>query len=74
MNNCYYFKLYNFNDGLLNNFVDATYIIHLVNNGRIDDIKKKYIILIQLIYYILFIIKDIKNVQKINMLYHQFKI
>ena len=41
MNNCYYFKLYNFNDGLLNNFVDATYIIHLVNNGRIDDIKKK---------------------------------
>ena len=41
MNNCYYFELYNYNDGILNTIVDATYIIHLVNNNRLNDIKKK---------------------------------
>ena len=40
-NDCYYFELYNYNDGLLSNFVDATYVIHLINNGRINDIKYK---------------------------------
>ena len=38
---CYNFELYNYNDGILNNFFDATYIIHLVNNGRLTDIKTK---------------------------------
>ena len=45
MEECYIFNKIKFNDGLLNNFVDATYIIHLENNGRLPNIKhqlKKY--------------------------------
>jgi len=42
---CYRFKEINFKDGLLNDSVDATYILHLENNGRINfilDQLKKY--------------------------------
>ena len=39
--NCYRFEKIQYNDGLLSNSIDATYIIHLENNGRIDDIKKQ---------------------------------
>ena len=39
MEQCYFFNKIEFNDGLLNNFVDATYIIHLENNGRLPNIK-----------------------------------
>ena len=38
---CYKFKEYTYYDGLLNSCIDATYIIHLVNNGRYDDIQKQ---------------------------------
>ena len=38
---CYRFEKYIFNDGLLNNGVDATYIIHLENNGRLDNIMNQ---------------------------------
>ena len=38
---CYRFEQYIFNDGLLNDGVDATYIIHLENNGRIDHIMNQ---------------------------------
>lgn len=37
----YKFKQINFNDGFLNNSVDATYIIHLENNGRYNHIQKQ---------------------------------
>ena len=40
-NNCYNFKKIIFNDGFLNNSVDATYIIHLEGNGRLPDIQKQ---------------------------------
>ena len=36
--NCYNFKLLNFNKGLLDNSIDATYIIHLEGNGRLNHI------------------------------------
>jgi hypothetical protein len=39
--NCYNFKKIIFNDGFLNNSVDATYIIHLEGNGRLSDIQKQ---------------------------------
>lgn len=35
---CYQYKKILFQDGLLNDSIDATYIIHLHNNGRYDDI------------------------------------
>jgi hypothetical protein len=38
---CYYFKKINYNNGLLDNAVDATYIIHLEGNGRYEDILKQ---------------------------------
>jgi hypothetical protein len=37
----YKFKKLLFNDGLLNKTVDATYIIHLENNGRYNHIQKQ---------------------------------
>lgn len=39
-NICYKFKKYIFNDGLFKN-VDATYIIHLENNGRLKSIENQ---------------------------------
>jgi hypothetical protein len=36
--NCYNFVEYNFKEGLLDQSIDATYVIHLENNGRIDNI------------------------------------
>jgi len=39
-NECYKYKKYTFNDGLFKN-VDATYIIHLENNGRLKSIKNQ---------------------------------
>lgn len=38
---CYEFKRYDYTDGLLNNSVDATYIVHLEGNGRLPDIEKQ---------------------------------
>ena len=37
-NNCYKFKKLTFNKGFFDKSVDATYIIHLENNGRLDSI------------------------------------
>ena len=34
--NCYNFVQCNFDKGLLNDIIDATYVIHLENNGRIN--------------------------------------
>lgn len=45
-NNCYKFKKLSFNKGFFDESVDATYIIHLENNGRLDSIYnqlKQYI-------------------------------
>lgn len=39
-NNCYQFKKYIFNDNLFEN-VQATYIIHLENNGRLSSIENQ---------------------------------
>jgi hypothetical protein len=41
MNKCYNLKKYNYNDGLLNRCIDATYIIHLNGNGRLKSIKEQ---------------------------------
>ena len=41
MSKCYYFDNIKFNDGLLNDCIDATYIIHLEGNGRLQDIQKQ---------------------------------
>jgi hypothetical protein len=38
---CYRFEKIYFDDGILNDAVDATYIIHLEGNGRYDDIQKQ---------------------------------
>ena len=38
---CYTFKKYTYTDGLLNDSVDATYILHLEGNGRLDSIEKQ---------------------------------
>jgi hypothetical protein len=40
-NKCYYFEKYTFTDGLFSNSIDATYIIHLEDNGRFEDIKRQ---------------------------------
>ena len=37
----YKFKKIKFNDGILNDSVDATYIIHLENNGRYEHIQEQ---------------------------------
>lgn len=41
MTDCYRFEQIKYKDGLLSNCVDATYIIHLEGNGRIDNIRKQ---------------------------------
>ena len=38
---CYEYKKIVFNDGFLNNSVDATYIINLKGNGRYTDVEKQ---------------------------------
>lgn len=38
---CYRYEKLVFNDGLLNKTVDATYIVHLEDNGRLDDIMNQ---------------------------------
>lgn len=38
---CYRFEQYKYTDGLLNDSVDATYILHLEDNGRLESIKKQ---------------------------------
>jgi len=38
---CYEIKTLNYDDGIFNRGVDATYIIHLRNNGRYDSIMKQ---------------------------------
>lgn len=40
-NNCYKFKKITYTNGLLDDAVDATYIIHLEGNGRYEDILKQ---------------------------------
>ena len=39
--NCYNFKELNYNRGFLDSCVDATYIIHLENNGRLEHISNQ---------------------------------
>jgi len=41
MKECYHFENIEYTDGLLNDCVDATYIIHLEGNGRMPRIKKQ---------------------------------
>ena len=41
MSNCYFFKEINYNNGILDNCIDATYIIHLEGNGRINHIQEQ---------------------------------
>ena len=38
MNSCYKFKKIIFNDSIFENTIDATYIIHLENNKRLNHI------------------------------------
>ena len=38
---CYQYELIQYSDGILSNSVDATYIIHLENNGRIEHIREQ---------------------------------
>lgn len=40
-NRCYRFERYKFKNTLFENTIDATYIIHLENNGRLDNIKNQ---------------------------------
>jgi hypothetical protein len=40
-NTCYNFKKVTYNNGLLDDAIDATYIIHLEGNGRYEDILKQ---------------------------------
>jgi len=40
-NSCYRFEKYTYTDGLFNDNIDATYIIHLEGNGRLEGIKKQ---------------------------------
>jgi hypothetical protein len=39
--NCYFFKKINYEEGLFDEAVDVTYIIHLTNNGRIEHINNQ---------------------------------
>jgi len=41
VSDCYSFKKYTYTDGLFNESIDATYILHLEGNGRLDDIEKQ---------------------------------
>lgn len=41
MTECYNFNKIYFHDGLFNKTIDATYIINLENNGRLDDINNQ---------------------------------
>ena len=68
-NNCYKFKKLTFNKGFFDESVDATYIIHLENNGRLDSIYnqlKQYIP--TKIVYILFN-KGYKKCEKDDFIY-----
>jgi predicted nucleic acid-binding protein len=38
---CYRFELFTFQKGLLDDCIDATYIIHLENNGRLENIQSQ---------------------------------
>jgi hypothetical protein len=38
---CYHFEERRYNDGLFNDSIDATYIIHLKGNGRLSDINQQ---------------------------------
>lgn len=40
-NSCYIFEKIIYNEGLLDHSCDATYIIHLVNNGRLQHIREQ---------------------------------
>ena len=40
-NDCYEFKEFNFEDGFLDSFIDATYIITMKNSSRHENIKKQ---------------------------------
>jgi hypothetical protein len=40
-NNCYTFELNKYDDGVFNTSIDATYIMHLEGNGRLDNIKNQ---------------------------------
>jgi len=40
-NSCYRFERYKFKNPIFDKTVDATYIIHLENNGRLDNIKNQ---------------------------------
>jgi hypothetical protein len=40
-NSCYRFEKYTFTDGIFSDTVDATYIIHLEGNGRLESVKKQ---------------------------------
>lgn len=40
-NKCYNFKLIKSSDGIFDNIVDATYVIHLENNGRYESIMEQ---------------------------------
>jgi hypothetical protein len=39
MSDCYTFESISYDDGIFNSCVDATYIIHVVNNDRLDHVK-----------------------------------
>ena len=41
VNLCYNFKKLEFNQGLLDNCIDVTYIIHLEGNGRLEHIYEQ---------------------------------
>ena len=41
MISCYKFKEYNYNDGIFKKTIDATYIIHLKDNGRLKHINNQ---------------------------------
>jgi len=40
-NKCYTFELNEYNDGVFNKSIDATYVMHLEGNGRLDTIKNQ---------------------------------
>lgn len=41
LHNGYYLKEINYNKGIFDESIDCTYIIHLIGNGRMDNIKKE---------------------------------
>jgi len=40
-NKCYKYKTINYKYGVLDDSVDATYVIHLENNGRLDSVMEQ---------------------------------